>query len=304
MPSNAAPIEPSITTATSDLPRHGGRYPETRTNSNPDDGSNAALTRAEGLWFEDCGLIIQAEKTLCRISRDYLASQSPVFKDMLALPSPKEADRMDGCPFVFLPDNAEDVTVFLKALMFYDFFEPYPAPTTLPILFGTLRMSYKYEVDPLKKRALTHISSLHPTTLRGYETLKTPWWFLCSLSDSWPAICHLARQLHIDWILPMAFFRVSMFAQTDTILSSSMELCDKIRCINAALVLEKQCVPALLDGCPSISTVVKPLTDAPGPGCYLAAWQMSGGRNKMCWMPGTAQTGAGCCLFARFVCAA
>ncbi|KAJ7635659.1 hypothetical protein DFH06DRAFT_660938 [Mycena polygramma] len=221
--------------------------PAARTNSNPDDGFNAALTRAEGLWFEDCGLIIQAEKTLFRISRDYLASQSPVFKDMLTLPSPKEADRMDGCPFVFLPDSAEDVTVFLKALMFYDFFEPYPAPTTLPILFGTLRMSHKYEVDPLRKRALTHISSLHPMTLRGYETFETPWWYFCSTSETWLAICLLARQLHIDWILPVAFFRVSQFARTDAILSSSLELCDKISCIDAALVFEKHSVPALLD---------------------------------------------------------
>lgn len=82
--------------------------------------NESGLTRADGLWFEDCGLIIQAEKTLFRVSRDYLAAQSPIFRDMFLLPPPKDADMMDGCPFVLLPDSAEDVTIFLKAMMFYE----------------------------------------------------------------------------------------------------------------------------------------------------------------------------------------
>jgi hypothetical protein len=87
----------------------------------PESGTDeSGLIRAEGLWFEDCGLIIRAGKTLFRISREYLALQSPVFKDMLSFPPPKDAEMMDGCPFVLLPDSAEDVTVFLKALMFYE----------------------------------------------------------------------------------------------------------------------------------------------------------------------------------------
>jgi hypothetical protein len=82
--------------------------------------NESGLMRANGLWFEDCGLIIQAEKTLFRVSRDYLAAQSPIFRDMFLLPPPKDADMMDGCPFVLLPDSAEDVTIFLKAMMFYE----------------------------------------------------------------------------------------------------------------------------------------------------------------------------------------
>ena len=78
------------------------------------------VTRAEGLWFEDCGLIIQAENTIFRISRDFLAIQSPIFHDMLSLPAPGDADMRDGCPFVRLPDAAVDVTVFLKALIYHE----------------------------------------------------------------------------------------------------------------------------------------------------------------------------------------
>ncbi|KAJ7132735.1 hypothetical protein C8R46DRAFT_818567, partial [Mycena filopes] len=127
------------------------------------------LTRAEGLWFEDCGLIIQAETTLFRVSRDFLAMRSPVFGDMLALPTPKDAELMEGCPFVRLPDSAEDVTYFLKALIYSEFFEPYPAKTIFPIIAGVLRMSHKYQVDVLRKRALVHLSSLYPTTLPGWD---------------------------------------------------------------------------------------------------------------------------------------
>ncbi|KAJ7602906.1 hypothetical protein DFH06DRAFT_1152393 [Mycena polygramma] len=56
------------------------------------------LTRAEGLWFADCGLIIQAEKTLFRVSRDLLAAQSSVFRDMASLPPQTPEVRMEGCP--------------------------------------------------------------------------------------------------------------------------------------------------------------------------------------------------------------
>lgn len=77
------------------------------------------LTRAPGLWFEDGGLIIRAQSTLFRVSRDVLATHSSVFRDMLALPSAGEGNMRDGCPFVHLPDNAKDVEYFLRALFDY-----------------------------------------------------------------------------------------------------------------------------------------------------------------------------------------
>ncbi|KAF7366170.1 BTB domain-containing protein [Mycena venus] len=136
-------------------------------------------TRAEGLWFDDCGLIIQAETTIFRVSSAMLGIQSPVFRDMLSLPAPKDADTLDGCPFVFLPDTAADVAYFLRALFYYNFFEPFPASTTLPILSSVLRMSHKYEVDALRKRALTHLSHAYPIKLDEWDRLprSLPSWF-------------------------------------------------------------------------------------------------------------------------------
>ncbi|KAJ7132724.1 hypothetical protein C8R46DRAFT_1015539 [Mycena filopes] len=165
------------------------------------------LTRAEGLWFEDCGLIIQAETTLFRVSRDFLAMRSPVFGGMLSLPTPQDAELMEGCPFVRLPDSAEDVTYFLKALLYSEFFEPPPTKTSFSVVAGILRMSHKYEVDVLRKRALIHLSSACPTTLSGWDTrLTEQTWFPLAPAHYFEAIS-LARQTSALWILPLAFYR-------------------------------------------------------------------------------------------------
>ncbi|KAJ7611181.1 hypothetical protein FB45DRAFT_803973 [Roridomyces roridus] len=199
--------------------------------------THVEATRAEGLWFEDCGLIIQAENTLFRVSRDFLATQSPVFRDMLAIPTPPDAETRDGCPFVRLPDSATDVTVFLKAMVYFDFFEAPPAETTLEILIGVLRMSHKYEVDALRKRALAHLSPLHPTTLEEWEkTPGTNWisgpWAKQLLEKEGIPLIPLARQLSLDWILPVAFYRVCQSAQGGDIINSSiLTTQDKILCV-------------------------------------------------------------------------
>ncbi|KAJ7101452.1 hypothetical protein B0H15DRAFT_876493 [Mycena belliarum] len=215
----------------------------------------AALTRAEGLWFDDCGLVLQAETTIFRISREFLAVQSPIFRDMLSLPTHPDAETMDGCPFVLLPDSAEDVTVFLKALLYYDFFEPWPAKTTYPILAGVLRMSHKYEVDALRKRALVHLSSFHPTTLSGWDELvdKKCSWFddLIDAGYSTIPLIILARQLSIDWILPVAFYRMYETTCENIVLDGrgNFELSgsDKLALVVASRLLETTEVTQILD---------------------------------------------------------
>ncbi|KAK7028781.1 BTB domain-containing protein [Favolaschia claudopus] len=211
------------------------------------------LTRADGLWFEDCGLIILAEKTIFRVSRDYLAAHSPIFKDMLALPAPREVDMMLDCPFVALPDSAADITVFLKALMFPDFFEPHPAPTSYAILTAVLRMSHKYDVATLRKRALVHLSSQVPTQLHDYEFLasqKDPPWIAQLKDEDGPgfhSLTALARSLSIEWILPIAFYRVCAFSTEEGILRSDHTLSDKVNIVTACRTLEGAVVTNMLD---------------------------------------------------------
>ncbi|KAJ6556985.1 hypothetical protein DFH09DRAFT_547975 [Mycena vulgaris] len=217
-------------------------------------GANPAsktLVRAEGLWFEDCGLIIQAENTLFRVSGDFLATRSPVFADMLSLPTPQDAGLMYGCMVVHLPDSAEDTTVFLKALTYSEFFEPFPAPTTFPILAGVLRMSHKYAVDVLRKRSLMHLSSAHPTTLPEWESAGVHFkssWFDPEYCD-YIRLVLLARQTSALWILPTVFYRMCRHAHRFEyeIISGDLQSRDKSMYIRAARFLESTATSNILD---------------------------------------------------------
>ncbi|KAJ7100401.1 hypothetical protein C8R44DRAFT_641926 [Mycena epipterygia] len=214
--------------------------------------SKAHLTRAEGLWFEDCGLIIQAETTLFRISRDFLATRSPVFQDMLAMPTPQDADMMYGCPFVRMPDSAADITSFLKALLYSEFFESFPVPTTFSVIASVLRMSHKYQVDVLRKRALIHLSSIHPTTLTEWESMDpTSCSWFPKIDAAYLEIILLARQTSAHWILPTAFYRICENAHLDSLLigRNSLELSpsDKVACVSAIRWLETTGARKVLD---------------------------------------------------------
>lgn len=82
-------------------------------------GGQATITgKHPDLWFEDGNIILSVGSTLFRVYRGYLASVSPVFKDMFVLPQPADSDcnEMDGCPIIDLSDSAEDMTNFLKVL--------------------------------------------------------------------------------------------------------------------------------------------------------------------------------------------
>ncbi|KAF7305269.1 BTB domain-containing protein [Mycena chlorophos] len=163
------------------------------------------LTRCPDLWFSDCGLVIRADNTVFRVSRDFMAVQSPIFRDMLALPSPDNVEVYDGCPMVALPDREDDVTVFLKALVYHDFFSPNIADNSFAVVAGVLRLSHKYEVASLLRRAIVHISTLFPTTLAGWQirdTNSAAWEPLATSKD----VIVLARQLSMDWLLPFAFY--------------------------------------------------------------------------------------------------
>ncbi|KAJ7232033.1 hypothetical protein B0H12DRAFT_1076983 [Mycena haematopus] len=127
-------------------------------------------TRVEELWFSDGSLVVQAEQSLFRVSRAILAARSPVFNDMLAFTPPSDAETIDGFPVVRLPDSAEDVTCFFRAIFDSSFFEPYPYKVSFEDALSITRLSHKYAVDYLLRRGLAHLSQEFPTTLSDYET--------------------------------------------------------------------------------------------------------------------------------------
>ncbi|KAJ7765622.1 hypothetical protein B0H16DRAFT_1523676 [Mycena metata] len=171
------------------------------------------LTRVDELWFFDGGLVVQAEQSLYRVSGGILAARSPVFKDMLSLTQPPDAETIDGCPVVRLPDRAVDVTCFFRAIFDSSFFEPHPRLVHLHHVFSILHLSNKYSIDYLLRRALTHLASVYPTTLSGYYEDGR----LSSLSGpadddilaSNVATIQVAREVNALWILPSAFYHLA-----------------------------------------------------------------------------------------------
>ncbi|KAJ7500428.1 hypothetical protein B0H11DRAFT_1995338 [Mycena galericulata] len=180
--------------------------------------------RIPELWFEDGNIVIQAGNSQFRVHRGILASCSPVFQDMLSFPQPSESELVQGCPLVLLHDSAADVAVFLRAIFDSSFFMPFPIRTKFDVVLGCLRLGHKYGVDYLRRRALIHLSSGYPTTLSELDTRachKDP---SVSISETiswrWPDLeshtiflIELAREVEAPWILPVAFYNLSIFCR-------------------------------------------------------------------------------------------
>ncbi|KAJ7049100.1 hypothetical protein C8F01DRAFT_1037112 [Mycena amicta] len=207
------------------------------------------LKHADWLYFKDCRLIIQAEDVLFRVSGEFLATQSTFVRDMLAIPIPPDAETLDGCLIARIPESAADMTTFLKALMYPSFFEPSPAATSFDLIDPILRLSHKYDVDWLQKRALSHLAITHPTTHAGWTALRTnPNSFIrCASDDLCISVVILARELSLDWILPTAFYRLSRVKSPVPIFESAMLMEDKLRWAEAVRKLDGQYRSRALD---------------------------------------------------------
>ncbi|KAJ7239963.1 hypothetical protein B0H12DRAFT_1056471, partial [Mycena haematopus] len=154
------------------------------------------VSQVDTLWFRDGTLVLRAETSLFRVFPEILAAKSPVFQDMLAFPQPLDGESYDGCPLVVLPDCAADMTHFLSAIFHYEYFASWPTIIDFEIVAGVLRMSQKYQVAPLRKRALEHISRRYPISLQELESSGSKGW----ADPIFMAV--LARHVSADWILP------------------------------------------------------------------------------------------------------
>ena len=80
--------------------------------------------RIPDLYFPDGNIILEAGMTHFRVSRGILAARSPVFREVLSLPQPKNEGegeggdgKVDGCDVVHLfGDDPHEVEWFLKAI--------------------------------------------------------------------------------------------------------------------------------------------------------------------------------------------
>ncbi|KAJ7766157.1 hypothetical protein B0H16DRAFT_1367197 [Mycena metata] len=130
------------------------------------------LVKADGLWFPIDGIILRAEETIFRVPKSILGARSSVFQVMFEFPQPAtggdgeiEDETIDGIPVVRLHDSAKDVEVFLRAIFDSGYFMPPPSPVEVRDLLGILRLSHKYDVKYLFKRAIAHFETRYPLHL-------------------------------------------------------------------------------------------------------------------------------------------
>ncbi|KAJ7458038.1 hypothetical protein B0H11DRAFT_2062409 [Mycena galericulata] len=135
------------------------------------------MKRSEELWLSDGDLIIQAQNVSFRIHANALAENSTVFADMMEFPQnigDGAKDKVDGVAVVRLFDSDADAAIFLKAIFDDSFFLPPPSPTSITLLLDVLRLSNKYDAQPLFRRALLHLEALYPTTLVAFRAIPEP----------------------------------------------------------------------------------------------------------------------------------
>lgn len=92
-------------------------YTDPISNTNVSEGS---VQRHTDLWFEDGNIVIQAEQTVYKLHRSILCRNSPLFADTLSLPQSAELEAdesYDGHPILRLQETADDMSVFLQALL-------------------------------------------------------------------------------------------------------------------------------------------------------------------------------------------
>ncbi|GJJ09971.1 hypothetical protein Clacol_004196 [Clathrus columnatus] len=108
------------------------------------------------LYMSDGTVILVAGSTLFRIHPD----TSHLTKFPLA---PTTANLYDGCPVSILDDNSEDLGYFLKATMGLCHFES-DQPMSYPMASAILRLSSKYGVQCLRRKAMRHFQRIIPQT--------------------------------------------------------------------------------------------------------------------------------------------
>jgi len=184
---------------------------------------NLEPKRVIDLWFEDGNVVIQAEDYQFCLFKSFLTTRSPIFKDTFSIPQPEDAERINGCPVLRIHDSATDAAYFFQAIFDSETFLPRPAPTTFEKVAAILRLSTKYEVEYLRRRALEHLSSGYPTSLAQWRDNELPLATFPVLPSDALVTINLAREVHCPWVLPTAFYDYCKFTGPSEIFRGTMQ---------------------------------------------------------------------------------
>ncbi|KAJ7747301.1 hypothetical protein B0H16DRAFT_1555451 [Mycena metata] len=183
------------------------------------------------LYFDDGNIVLSVkdgkQQTIYfRLYKGILAKNSPVFSDMLAMPSPPAMDQYDEAPLVEMPDDADDLRALLFLLFTPDSISGLLNSPRFPRkLLEPTRLAKKYQVDWILQAVASQLQKSWPTTLLGWDRAITNDHEQTSLMFSggpmhndgtleFPLLpepvssIHLARLCDTPAILPFAFYRL------------------------------------------------------------------------------------------------
>ncbi|KAJ7304565.1 hypothetical protein DFH08DRAFT_793749 [Mycena albidolilacea] len=170
------------------------------------------LKQVDGLWFDGDLVILRAGNHIFRVFTTVLKERSSVFASMFAFPQPPtpESETIGGVPVVNMHDDPAQLEFFLKAMFDPTFFLPPPAKTELDVVLGVLRLSNKYDVHFLCRRALEHLGTVHCMRLKDYhpdDSIAT-YDHLSdgSLIDGYLKTIKILVEVGALWMLPDAYF--------------------------------------------------------------------------------------------------
>ncbi|KAL1660188.1 hypothetical protein GGF50DRAFT_63721 [Schizophyllum commune] len=172
-------------------------------NSEHTEGSE--FTQATDLsrpWFSDGNITLIAGDSSFRVFKSILAAHSTFFRDLFLSASGEDPHGSDGLPILQLHDDPAELSCLLRAIFDSSFFNAHPSspiPPTITIV-GVLRLSHKYDVGHLRRRALLHAERLVPITYAAFRaggSINRP-------ADTFYLLAEVALEVGADWLLPAA----------------------------------------------------------------------------------------------------
>ncbi|KAI5900791.1 uncharacterized protein SCHCODRAFT_02695950 [Schizophyllum commune H4-8] len=153
-------------------------------------------------WFSDGNITLIAGDSSFRVYKSLLAAQSTFFRDLFSSASDDGLHDSDGLPVLQLHDDPAELSCFLRAIFDSSFFNAHPSdpiPTTTTIVV-VLRLSHKYDVRHLRRRALLHAERLVPATYAAFRAGG----FINRPADTFYLLADVAIEVGADWLLPAA----------------------------------------------------------------------------------------------------
>ncbi|EKM52527.1 uncharacterized protein PHACADRAFT_126407 [Phanerochaete carnosa HHB-10118-sp] len=186
------------------------------------DGELSHCTKDADLWFPDGSIMLRAGNTLFKVYSGMLGQASPVFKDMLSLPqsTPSEDEMYEDLLVVRMPDSAADLKPFLKAIhdgcvdppnSYFDVGDL--KVQDIPMVVSVLRLSTKYHVSFLRKRATEALLRWYPSNLDDYSPIGQSERPLQDHSRH-VLVANAARETDVLVLLPAALLLCSATANT------------------------------------------------------------------------------------------